>query len=522
MLNKKNYHNSIKDYINEFPIQFLNTYKTNNNKKIKEHTEQFFKHENSDLSFYIFRHMFEHFKLGFEHYKDDENNKYDINSLRNDLNQYINIKSFNYWIKKFDNKIKDIKILNIADYDLEYFNLITSKQFFLNTLSNIIYHLIKDLYVRVDHNNLLINDNNNVINDCLICFEKNNIYKCKICNTFVCYSCLITNYLHEIIKINENIDDIKIIKLNCTICKNQYIYKNKNNITYKKNIVIHNEGSYSGDVVNNERNGKGLMYYENGDIYQGDWYNNKKHGPGIMRYKSGKTYYGNWKNNNFSIGYLLEKINYIEFTKSYNIQWENHLNKKDKKIYKEYFLKKDKNLLIENYVNNENINKNNLNLNSSNDSKKSYELSSLENSLNNNFSNDSKNYEKSDTLDRSWSEDSEKTNTFNLERSWSDDSEKTTTFNLERTWSNESGKTNSSESSQHSDLANMFIDNCNLKNKNDKIYKSHIKFKDKYFQLTPFSRGTKIKKNVLNLAYNKNILLKKKTKIVKKKRNFIN
>merc|ERR1712006_53218 len=96
------------------------------------------------------------------------------------------------------------------------------------------------------------------------------------------------------------------------------------------------------------------------------------------------------------------------------------------------------------------------------------------------------------------------------------DSEKTNTFNLERTWSNESGKTNSSESSQHSDLANMFIDNCNLKNKNDKnYYTSHIKFKNKYFQLTPFSRGTKIKKNVLNLAYNKKILFKKKTKIVK-------
>merc|ERR1712146_480627 len=209
-------------------IEFLNTFRINNAKKIKTITEDYHGDKDRYLSNYYLRYMSEHFKKGFFHYMNT-NQEININSLKKDLYYYDNnINNSDYWIEEFDKIIK-YKNFDIYDYDIVYLDLCNNKQFFLTTLHNIINQLIKDLYFNLNHN-LSTNDNNNItlnqtiddcnIDECSICYGDTNIYKCKICNTFVCYTCLITIYMHEIIKILyiNDIEDIEKLNFNCITC----------------------------------------------------------------------------------------------------------------------------------------------------------------------------------------------------------------------------------------------------------------------------------------------------------------
>ena len=58
------------------------------------------------------------------------------------------------------------------------------------------------------------------------------------------------------------------------------------------------KGTYIGNVKDNQRHGKGIMKYNNGDIYDGHWKKDKKrHGKGILKYNNGDIYDGHWKDN---------------------------------------------------------------------------------------------------------------------------------------------------------------------------------------------------------------------------------
>ena len=46
-------------------------------------------------------------------------------------------------------------------------------------------------------------------------------------------------------------------------------------------------GEYTGDVVNNKRQGKGIMIYPDGRKYDGEWQNNKRNGLGTEHYSNG-------------------------------------------------------------------------------------------------------------------------------------------------------------------------------------------------------------------------------------------
>ena len=56
--------------------------------------------------------------------------------------------------------------------------------------------------------------------------------------------------------------------------------KNNFNI-YNKQIKIYDIGKYEGIIINNKRESKGLMIYNNGARYEGEWKNDKKNGKGI-------------------------------------------------------------------------------------------------------------------------------------------------------------------------------------------------------------------------------------------------
>ena len=53
---------------------------------------------------------------------------------------------------------------------------------------------------------------------------------------------------------------------------------------------------YIGQVLNGVPDGKGIMYFNNGDRYEGEWKNNIKEGRGIYYWNNGDIYEGDYKN----------------------------------------------------------------------------------------------------------------------------------------------------------------------------------------------------------------------------------
>jgi hypothetical protein len=94
--------------------------------------------------------------------------------------------------------------------------------------------------------------------------------------------------------INDNIEmKVKFIRENTTF----YEGETKNMKMEGKGILYFNNGNkYDGEFKNGLREGKGILYYKNGDIYNGEFKNNKRNGKGILFFKDGLIYNGEWKN----------------------------------------------------------------------------------------------------------------------------------------------------------------------------------------------------------------------------------
>ena len=85
-------------------------------------------------------------------------------------------------------------------------------------------------------------------------------------------------------KVNKQFDDLKINNIN-NIMNNQEIkYNNGSRI------------KYIGQVLNGVPEGKGIMYWDNGDRYEGEWKNDKKDGKGTYYYSNDERYEGDWVN----------------------------------------------------------------------------------------------------------------------------------------------------------------------------------------------------------------------------------
>ena len=120
----------------------------------------------------------------------------------------------------------------------------------------------------------------------------------------------ISNNLYYNTKLNKIIEQIR----NIIILINKVINDNKNNINLIRNdiynlqkIIINNNnyingtkiytfGKYIGQLKNNLRDGKGIMYYNNGDRYEGDWKNDKQEWKGVKYWNDGDRYEGDYKN----------------------------------------------------------------------------------------------------------------------------------------------------------------------------------------------------------------------------------
>ena len=103
--------------------------------------------------------------------------------------------------------------------------------------------------------------------------------------------------------INENKKTRELIMNQFTLLQNQISKLNKdlriNNINNYQELKGEKNGikwKYVGQVVNGLREGKGILYGDNGDIYKGDYRNDKLEGKGIYYHNNGGRYEGDYRN----------------------------------------------------------------------------------------------------------------------------------------------------------------------------------------------------------------------------------
>jgi hypothetical protein len=54
--------------------------------------------------------------------------------------------------------------------------------------------------------------------------------------------------------------------------------------------------SYTGQMLNDQPEGKGIYKWANGDVYEGQWVGGSMHGNGKYTDSAGNIYEGEWKN----------------------------------------------------------------------------------------------------------------------------------------------------------------------------------------------------------------------------------
>ena len=120
----------------------------------------------------------------------------------------------------------------------------------------------------------------------------------------------------------ENKKNLDLIRDDINKILNQMNDKNSvlkfNDIMNNKELK-YNNGRYVGQVVNGKKDGKGIYYYNEGDIYEGERRNGKKEGKGIYYLKDGERYEGDFRN-----GYFEGKgIYYYNSGNKYDGDWRN-------------------------------------------------------------------------------------------------------------------------------------------------------------------------------------------------------
>ena len=130
----------------------------------------------------------------------------------------------------------------------------------------------------VNSNNKICSNNNNKLLE--IINELNQIKKDINDNLIIQRLGNIIDKVNYII--NENKKNVELIRNDISLLKlnKRFDELNINNNIINKEIKYDN-GRYVGQVVNGLREGKGIMYWNNGDRYEGEWRKGKPEGKGI-------------------------------------------------------------------------------------------------------------------------------------------------------------------------------------------------------------------------------------------------
>ena len=147
--------------------------------------------------------------------------------------------------------------------------------------------------------------------------------------------------------INENKKTRELIMNQFILLQNKFEQLSKkidinniNNNQELKGIKNGKKWRYVGQVVNGLREGKGIMYWNNGDRYEGDFRNDKAEGKGIYYYHNGNRYEGDFRNNKFQGEGIFYYNNGDRMFGNYN---------DNKQIGKHIMLKKDGEVKTYNY-----------------------------------------------------------------------------------------------------------------------------------------------------------------------------
>ena len=236
----------------------------------------------------------------------NEHNNHNIIDLGSILpNKEELLKSMKYLkeiIIKFKNDIEVIKnILNKIINNIEkYFSICNNVvNNYDNEKRN--YHNYFNLNEIKRSNNNIINDINNIINEKkLNCkFNYINDIYCKIIS--INKTIILENgdkYIGEVVNNLKNGKGTLYFNQNNGCLKNKYEGDWKGDVKEGKGILYWNDGTrYDGDWKNGKREGKGILYGNNGERYEGDFKENKAEGKGIYLWADGKRYEGYFKEN---------------------------------------------------------------------------------------------------------------------------------------------------------------------------------------------------------------------------------
>ena len=262
-----------------------------------------------------------------EHLMKFNDKIYEINDYLKCINEYIK--------KNIDNSDNLNDLLEDNEYDLcglckNNFNKYFCKNCNINICNQCYKKCEKEKHIILVLNELEMIFKNNLRNIKLILYNK--VIPIKRKNIFL--DDKIYFQLNEVDnenrenEINENFSDNKIdernhedifliIKIISVFYNNYFHYKNNERIlqyckeTYSQNLNDQYEGKgimffpdgsyYIGDFENGLKNGKGIYYYENGKIqYEGDWFENKREGEGKLYLLEGSYYIGQFKDDLFN------------------------------------------------------------------------------------------------------------------------------------------------------------------------------------------------------------------------------
>ena len=146
---------------------------------------------------------------------------------------------------------------------------------------------------------------------------RNNVSQSEISNLLYIFSNQLNSQQHQSISRNDSngnnnnsfhdlgISHISIISNNHSIISDSHILSDISETTIMNDGAApginnfstkeYENGTYEGSIINNKREGKGIMRYKSGDIYEGYYKNDKKDGKGIYTSIDGYKYEGYFK-----------------------------------------------------------------------------------------------------------------------------------------------------------------------------------------------------------------------------------
>ena len=185
------------------------------------------------------------------------------------------------------NVIKEIfdRIINLIDTYYEINNNIINNY----DKDKLNYYIIKNTITLKENNEKLIKDINEVVHNDKITdifeFATRNFYNDRG-----------DKYIGEMNNDKKNGKGVLYFEEDDEYKRKKYEGDFKDDIFEGKGIIQWVSGSrHVGDFKNGKFEGKGITTYINGNKYDGDYKNNKREGKGIFTYSSGDKYEGDWK-----------------------------------------------------------------------------------------------------------------------------------------------------------------------------------------------------------------------------------